>query len=235
MPRFLLRIASFIAVLVAVQLTGRSQGVVPRAVPVAPVYSPYQPGGSGQYGAASGERNQVVDPDKKLSAGDQVTLEIVEDKEGGLPRVVTAAGAIDVPPLGRVQVSGKTTAEATADIKRRLEADYYYHATVRLNIDRVSPQIVQAGTVTVSGDVRVPGPQQMIAGEPLTLSIAIQKAGNFTEWGNQKRVKLTRQVNGKAETKEYNVREIIEKGDVKADPVLLDGDRIFVPKSLIRF
>ena len=36
------------------------------------------------------ERMAVVDPDKKLSAGDQVTVEIVEDREGGLPRVVTA-------------------------------------------------------------------------------------------------------------------------------------------------
>lgn len=222
MPSFLIRTASVVAVLLTAQLTGRAQqGAVSRALPVQPAYAPQ-------------ERMQVVDPDKKLSAGDIVTLEIVEDKEGGLPRVVSAPGAIDVPPLGRVQVAGKTTTEASADIKRRLEADYYYHATVKLNIDRISPVQVKAGTVTLSGQVRAPGPQDMLAAEPLTLSIAIQKSGNFTEWADQKKVKLTRQVNGAAQTSEYNVEKIIEKGDSKADPVLQDGDRIYVPKTWFR-
>lgn len=223
MPSFLIRTASIVAVLLTAQLTGRAQqGAVPRAVPVQPVYAPQ-------------ERMQVVDPDKKLSAGDMLTVEIVEDKEGGLPRVVTAAGAIDVPPVGRIQVAGKTTTEAGADIKRRLEADYYYHATVKLNIDRVSPLQVRAGTVTLSGQVRLVGAQEMIAGEPLRLSSAILKAGNFTEWANPKKVKLTRQVNGSAQSTEYNVKEIIEKGDEKADPILQDGDRINVPKVWARF
>lgn len=178
---------------------------------------------------------QVVDPDKKLSTGDMVTVEIVEDREGGFPKVVTAAGEIDVPPVGRIQVAGKTTTQASADIKRRLEAEYYHRATVKLNIDRVSPIQVRAGTVTLSGQVRLVGPQEMIAGEPLRLSSAILKAGSFTEWANPKRVKLTRQVNGVAESKEFNVKEIIEKGDEKADPVLQDGDRIWVPKTIMRF
>ena len=228
MPSFLIRFTSLVAVIVAAQLTGRAQGVVPRAVPVGPGYS-------AQPGYAPQERMQVIDPDKKLSAGDMVTLEIVEDKEGGLLRVVTAPGAIEVQPLGRVQVVGKTTTEASADIKRRLEADYYYHATVKLNIDRISPVQVKAGTVTLSGQVRAPGPQDMLAAEPLTLSIAIQKSGNFTEWADQHKVTLTRQVKGKAQTDTYDVEKIIEKGDSTKDPVLQDGDRIFVPKTIFRW
>jgi len=201
--------------------------VAPRAVPVTP-----------GFGAPTGypqpERMQVIDPDKKLSAGDQLTLLIEEDKEGGLARVVTATGDVDVPPLGRVRVAGKTTTEASAEIKRRLEADYYYHATVRLNIDRVSPISVRAGTVTISGQVRAPGPQEMIAGEEVTLSVAIQKSGNFTEWADQKKVKLTRQVSGTAETSVYNVEKIIRDGDSSADPKLKDGDRVFVDKTWFR-
>jgi polysaccharide biosynthesis/export protein len=229
MPSFLIRTASILVVLLATQFTGRAQqGAVPRALPVAP-------GSQGQPGYAPQERMQVVDPDKKLTAGDMLTVEIVEDKEGGMVRTVTAAGAIGVPPVGFIQVAGKTTTEAAADIKRRLEADYYYHATVKLNIDRVSPVQVKAGTVILSGQVRLAGPQEMIAGEPLRLSSAILKAGGFTEWANPKKVKVTRQVNGAAHSDEYNVKEIIEKGDEKADPILKDGDRINVPKAWARF
>ena len=229
MPSFLIRIASVVAVLLTAQLTGRAQhGAVPRALPVAPGY-PAQPTYAPQ------ERMQVVDPDKKLSAGDMVTVEIVEDREGGLPRVVSAPGAIEVPPLGRVQVAGKTTTEASADIKRKLEAEYYYRATVKLNIDRVSPIQVRAGTVTISGQVRLAGPQEMIAGEKLRLSSAILKAGGFTEWAKPTKVQLTHQVNGSAQSTYYNVKEIIEKGDESKDPELKDGDRIFVPKAWARF
>ncbi|MCE9608996.1 MAG: polysaccharide biosynthesis/export family protein [Chthoniobacter sp.] len=229
MPSYFIRCASFTAILLAVQLTGRSQGVVaPRAVPVTPGFGT-------PTGYPPSERMQVIDPDKKLSAGDQVTLVIEEDKEGGLPRVVTATGDIEIPQLFRVRVSGKTTTEASADIKRRLEADYYYHATVRLNIDRVSPISVRAGTVTISGQVRAPGPQEMIAGEDLTLSVAIQKSGNFTEWAKPDKVKLTRQVNGVAQTSIYNVEKIIRDGDSSADPKLKDGDRVFVDKAWARW
>ena len=72
--------------------------MVPRAEPVAPLRQP----GLSSTAALTQERASVVDPDKKLAAGDQVTVEIVEDREGGLPRVVTATGDLDVPPLGRV-------------------------------------------------------------------------------------------------------------------------------------
>lgn len=226
MPSRLIRISCVAAVLVMAQVTGRSQGI-PRAVPVSP-------GFSGQTGGGSQERMQVVDPDKKLSAGDEVTIEIVEDKEGGIPVKVTAAGAIAVSPLGHVRVAGKTTTEAAAEIKRRLEADFYYHATVKLNIDRVSPVEVETGSVTISGEVRVPGPQRMLAREPLTLSVAIQKSGNFTEWANQGKVKLTRLVEGKPENKEYDVAKIIRDNNPNADPVLENGDRIFVPKTWFR-
>lgn len=232
MPSSLIRITCLAALLLAAPLTGRSQGLVPRAIPVAPGY-PSAPAGSSAY--LPQERMQVVDPDKKLSTGDMVTVEIVEDKEGGQPKVITAAGEIDVPPVGRIQVAGKTTTAASADIKRRLEAEYYYRATVKLNIDRVSPIQVRVGTVTLSGQLRMVGPQEMIAGEPLRLSSAILKAGGFTEWANPKKVKLTRQVGGKAQSTEYNVKEIIEKGDEQNDPVLQDGDRINVPKTSFRF
>jgi protein involved in polysaccharide export with SLBB domain len=237
MTRTLIRFAAILAVLLTAEMVGRGQSA-PRAqavspggaAPGSPAYgASAQPGGYGY-----GERMAVVDPDKKLSAGDQVTVEIVEDNEGGLPRVVTATGDLDVSPLGRVHVAGKTTMEASADIKKRLEADYYYHATVHLSIDAVSRTLVKSGSIYLSGEVRLVGPQEMIAGEPLTLSHAILKAGAFTEWADQKKVKVTRSVRGESQTSVYNVRHIIESGDINSDPVLQDGDRIFVPKIWFR-
>lgn len=242
MPSFL-RFAIFASALLAASVTGRAQGGAnwapkasafpqtsgyPQALPATGITPP----GAG----LMQERMQVVDPDKKLSAGDQVTVEILEDREGGLPRVVTATGELDVPPLGRVKVSGKTATEAASEIKVALEKDYYYHATVRLNIDRVSPVQVRSGMVYLSGEVRIGGPQEIISGETLTLTNAILKAGGIGEWGNQKKVQLSRQrKDGTLQTTICDFNKIIKSGDPKQDPVLQDGDRIFVPKIFVRF
>jgi protein involved in polysaccharide export with SLBB domain len=173
----------------------------------------------------------VVDPDKKLSAGDQVTVEIVEDRTGGFPKVVTATGELDVPPLGKVRVAGKTAMDAAAGIKQLLERDYYYTATVRLSIDQVARGVVQQGAVQLSGEVRLVGAQMLIAGETLTVTGAILRAGGPTEWGNQRKVKVTRpKKDGTVEQFTVDFKKIIETGDVSADPVLQDGDRLYIPR-----
>jgi protein involved in polysaccharide export with SLBB domain len=245
MPSFL-RFATLTALLLAVSTPGKAQGLVPQpqiAPQSRPAYSMpgsgYPAGGFPATGYPAGgmqqERMSIVDPDKKLSAGDQVTVEIVEDREGGLPRMVTAGGELDVPPLGRIKVAGHTVTEAAAEIKQLLERDYYYHATVRLSIDRVSPVSVRAGLIYLSGEVRLVGPQEMVAGEPVTLANAILKAGGLGPWGNGEKVKLMRQRNGVTQTTIVNYDKVIKTGDVKSDPVLEDGDRIFVPKKLYQF
>jgi len=243
MPSFL-RFASIAVIFLTVSATGRAQGVAPQrayspqgypqttypqAIPATGLAAPGT-------AAAAAERMTVVDPDKKLSAGDQVTIEIVEDRDGEMQRMVTATGELDVPPLGRVRVSGRTAVEAASEIKLALEKDYYYHATVKVAIDRISPLAVRSGMVYLSGEVRMGGPQEMISGETLTLTNAILKAGGIGEWGNHQKVKLTRQTkDGSVQTILADFDKITKSGDAKLDPVLQDGDRIFVPKIFFRW
>lgn len=225
MPSCLTRYFWLSAACCAVEVTAAAQGV-PRAVPV-----PGRPGMYPQQGYPAGERMEAVDPDKKLSPGDQVTYEIVEDKDGGIPRVVSATGELDVPPLGRVHVAGKTTREASSDLKRRLEVDYYYKATVNLSIDRVSPTIVKSGTIFLSGEVRTVGPLEMVAGVPLKVSEAILSAGGFGPWADDRKVQVTR----KSGAKEIvDVKEVIQKGRLDKDITLQDGDRVYVPQAFFK-
>jgi protein involved in polysaccharide export with SLBB domain len=92
------------------------------------------------------------------------------------------------------------------------------------------PGPAQSSMIFLSGEVRVVGPQKLVDGEALTVTRAILKAGGLGEWGNARKVRLIRKINGVIETTIVNYKAIVEKGDVKNDPVLQDGDRIFVPK-----
>ncbi len=225
MRGYLTHLTGFMAALLAAQ--GMLTAQAPRAEAVSPRGGSYPP-------AYPAERMEAVDPDKKLSPGDQVTLEIVEDRDGALPRVITATGDLDVPPLGRVHVVGKTTREATADIKHRLEVDYYYKATVNLSIDRVSPTMVRSGIVYLAGEVRVVGPVELIANESLKLSEAILKSGGFGAWADDRKVQVTRKTAGGVKTFVVDVKDVIHKGRVEKDLVLQDGDRVYVPQAFFK-
>lgn len=233
MPRRLLRFASLIFAAAAVMASGVAQQPVRRAEPVAP--APPANGtaaGNANYSAVdrAGMSATPVDANKRLSVGDVVSVEIVEDQEGPFQRNVTATGDIDVPPLGRVHVAGKSTADAQVEIKRKLEEDYYYTATVRMAIDRINPT-ASLRKVLVSGEIRAPGAIEWPNSEQLHLTEAISRAGNFTDWSDKEKVVLFRAKGGKTL---HNIKDILEKGKSDEDPVLQEGDRIFVDKRWFR-
>lgn len=221
-------IASLAAVLAVVPMSVQGQGTYPRGeAPRGPAASPpaYFPQ----------DRMEVVDPDKRLAAGDELTLEIEQDREGGFPKVVSATGEIEVSPVGRVKVAGKTTGEAQTDIKRLLEKDYYYTATVKLSIDRRSRTVVKAGQITISGEVRGGvGPMDLLEGERLTVSQAILKAGGFAPFADQRKVQITRTEAGSTRQFYVDVKEVLDKGAVGKDVSVQDGDRINVPRAWIK-
>lgn len=208
-----------------------AQSTAPRAEAVRPGQAPFP---ANSYFPPQ-DRSEAVDPDKKLGVGDELTYEIAEDREGGFPRVVTAAGDIDVPPVGRIRVVGRTTVEAAAEIKRLLERDYYHKATVKLSIDRVSRTVVKAGEFTLSGEVRGVGPIVLVAGERLTVSQAILKGGGFGPFANQRKVQVTRSQSGVKNQFYVDVKDILEKGNTDKDVAVQDGDRIFVPRNILNF
>lgn len=193
----------------------------PAATPVAPAV----PAGPSAI-ERSGMSAVPVDPNRRLAVGDVVSFEIMEDRDPAVLRKVSATGDLDIAPFGRIRVSGKTTEQAEAAIKAFLEKDYYWTATPRVALDTVNPVAVLR-KVLISGEVRSPGPLEIAAGERLTLSEAILRAGNFTQWAKKEKVKLTR--GGSQQM--FDVRRITAEGRVEDDPVLQDGDRIHVDKN----
>ncbi len=92
------------------------------------------------------------------------------------------------------------------------------------------------GHVIVSGGTLAPGPVDIFRGETLTLSNAILRAGGVSEWGDLRKVRISRQkADGESETLKVNLQLILKSGDLSQDPVLQDGDRVFVPIVGSRF
>ena len=216
----------------AMTTEGMAQQAVRRAEPVGPG-STYETQPVAPMSTVT-QRAILVDPNKRLGVGDQVAIEIIEDREGPTSRLITATGDLEVPPLDRVHVAGKTTTEAASEIKRLLEADYYYHATVKLSIDRVNVAAA-LGKIQISGEVLAPGVLEFNLADPMNLSEAILKAGNFKDFADPKKVRVTRAKGGSKQEYFVDVKAIQREGAADKDMKLEDGDRVYIPKAFIRW
>ena len=123
-------------------------------------------------------------------------------------------------------------AQATSEIKRLLEKDYYYTATVRLSLERASNPV--AGSISIDGEVNHRGPQPLYEGKPLRLSKAITAAGGLGRDANMRKVKVTRlSRDGTAQVFICDMKAVIEQSEVDKDMLLQDGDSVFVPRNFI--
>jgi len=200
--------------------------------------------------AVTGTAQQAAETNKVALAADTYRLQpqdklyyrIAEDPvKGNEPdvRSVTALNEILFPisrgsdQFIRISTLGRTLEEVRKELKQKLDADYYYNATVELTLINQSQK---TGKATFSGRV-VKGQVSLLPGEQKTLSEAIVSLG-YNEFANLKKVKLYRvdpnAPGQKAEPKIYDVEAAL-KGDRSKDVVLQDGDNVEVPEKGVIF
>lgn len=166
-----------------------------------------------------------------LSAHGQATLRVgdpVELKISGVPSeeqtqinnvyTVDASGTVNMPFINKVRAVGLTPAQLASAIESSYRAEKIYtNPTIT---------IVMAPTarfVNVGGAVRQPS--RVPFTEDMTLLTAINAAGGFNDFADQRKVRVMRGSNVEV----YDVRQ--SRRDPSRDIRLQPGDRIEVPQS----
>ena len=111
----------------------------------------------------------------------------------------------------------KSVSELEQEIRSAYVPAYYKYMTVTVR----HPDSTRF--YYVGGEVRAPG-RQVYAG-PITVLKAIQSCGDFTDFANKKKVKLTR-TNGRIEI----INCIKAQDDPRLDLDVYPGDRIHIPR-----
>lgn len=166
-----------------------------------------------------------------LSAHGQATLRVgdpVELKISGVPSdeqmqvnniyTVDTAGTVNMPFINKVKAEGLTPSQLAGAIESSYRASKIYtNPTIT---------IVMAPTarfVNVGGAVRTP--TRVPFTEDMTLLTAINAAGGFNDFADQRKVRVMRG----SDVKIYDVRQ--SRRDPSRDIRLQPGDRIEVPQS----
>ncbi len=153
-----------------------------------------------------------------IRAGDPLTIQFADIPEPRASQlVVREDGTISLQFGVVVQAAGRTKAQLEEEIHRQYVPRYY----VRLKVT------VETGErqIYVGGAVRIPN------GYPhsgdLTVLKAVKLAGDFNEFANRKKVRLTR-ANGTKITVDCRKAE----QDSSLDLPVFPGDKIEVPKKM---
>ncbi|MEO6035590.1 MAG: polysaccharide biosynthesis/export family protein [Verrucomicrobiota bacterium] len=123
-------------------------------------------------------------------------------------------GTITLVQIGSVRAAGKTSGELQTELQKAY-SKYYRDMNVTVQVpDR---------SYSVGGQVKAPDRKPYVG--PTTVIKAIQSAGDFTDFANRKKVRLTR-ANGKS----YIVNCIKALENPKLDLPVYPGDSIHVPQ-----
>jgi polysaccharide export outer membrane protein len=158
-----------------------------------------------------------------IRVGDFVELKISgvpveEQQQVNNSYTVDANGSINLPYINKVKAGGVTPAQLAAAIEGAYRAAKIYTNPTITVVMQPSTRLVNVG-----GAVRTPA--RVPFTEDMTLLDAINAAGGFNDFADQKRVRVMRG----SKVTVYDVRKF--RRDPSKDVNLQPGDRVEVPQS----
>ncbi|MEH2106628.1 SLBB domain-containing protein [Nostoc sp.] len=176
-----------------------------------------------------------IDTNYSLGGGDRIRVNVFEVPEYTGEYQIPPGGAINLPLIGSVSVSGLTSEQAADEIARRY-ARFLKRPLISVNL--LSPRPIN---VFVAGEVTRPGAYTLSlsggAGDnpgvqyPTVLA-ALTTAQGVTLAADVTQVQLRRKIGRSSEQAvTINLKELIQTGRLSQDITLRDGDTIVVPTA----
>lgn len=162
----------------------------------------------------------TIPPDYALNVGDVVSIAMTGSIEGSADFEIDRNGQIDLPRVGRVRLIGVRY----RDLRDRVAAaigQQYRGFEVSVGIKQL-----RGVRVYVTGFANNPGAYTV--NSLSTLVNAVLAAGGPSAGGSFRSVKLYR--NG-AEVVDFDLYDLIRKGDKSRDPLLQNEDVLFIPPA----
>lgn len=184
------------------------------------------PSSSAAYAIIPPADKAVMPSDYLIEPYDIVGLTVFGEPQLTLDKLpVDAAGYIQVPLVGAVQVSGLTAAKASDLIASRLSTRFLRNPNVTLNVTQQAGQVV-----TVEGQVTKAGTYPVDNGTTLLGAIAL--AQSPTRIAKLDEIVVFRTINGDRVAARFNLSRIRAGAD--PDPQILGGDVVVVGFSQVK-
>lgn len=162
----------------------------------------------------------------KMSVGDQVSVNVWENPELSVETPVRPDGKIAIPLIGDVMAAGKEPKELADDITEKLTT-YIKYPSVTVMLTSIEGQEFLSRirvTGSVAKDVSIEYQQGM------TVLDAVLEAGSVDLYADANGTKLHRKTPDGMVSYNIRLKDIMEKGDMTTNVILMPGDIITVPE-----
>ncbi|MBS1181719.1 MAG: polysaccharide biosynthesis/export protein [Proteobacteria bacterium] len=140
-----------------------------------------------------------------LDSGDKLRITVFEQTALSGTFSIDQAGYIAYPLVGNVPARGLTTQELAGALIRGLKKGYLNNPDVTVEVDTYRPFFIM-------GEVRNPGQYTYV--NTMTVETAVAIAGGFTSRANERRIEVSRRLNGKAYAGTLPPNALVRPGDV---------------------
>ncbi|MEO0646118.1 MAG: SLBB domain-containing protein [Cyanobacteria bacterium J06650_10] len=205
--------------------SGTSSSVVNLSSPVPPGSTPSNP-------------SFIADASYILGSGDKLFISFFNVPEYDGEKQIGVDGALNLPLVGKLSISGLTIAGASQAISNAYAP---YLKTPLVTVDLVAPRAMQIG---ISGEVNQPGAYDIqLVGETTDATVewptvveAIQLAGGITNRADVRAVEIRRLSGsgagvGQSQVIRLNLWELLTTGNIQNDITLRYGDAINIPTA----
>lgn len=163
--------------------------------------------------------------DYLLGAGDLITVTVFESANLNAEVRVSSRGFVSLPLLDNVEVAGLTAAEAEERIERLYAAKYLHdpHVTVYIK-EHVSKQITLVGALVKPGTYDYVSRRRLL--DVIAIANGLGAKAGATAYINRSDAKTKQPV-----TYMVDLDELIKRGNMEQNLVILGGDVVFVPEA----
>ena len=203
--------------------TPDSPSITPSSTPTSPS-SPNIPRLDVQTRASEGQY--------RLGPGDTISIDIFNVPEFSGEQQILTDGTVSLSLLGSVSLQGLTLREAS-DLLTTQYSEFLNNPIVNVILT-----VARAPRVAVLGEVSTPGPHIFSPQDPVATTSAptvvsmIQSAGGITTMADIRNVQLRRpSADGPDDLIDVNLWSLMQGDGLSSDPVVFDGDTIFIPTA----
>jgi protein involved in polysaccharide export with SLBB domain len=169
-------------------------------------------------------RPQVTAAEYRMAPPDVLRVRSRRVREiDGWIEMIRPDGKISLPLVGSVEATGKTCEELAGEL-RELAGAYYQDADITVTITDYNSK-----KVYVFGEVSNPGPYTYNGRNTLLRLMAHAQPTRLSDPG---KIQIMRPgADGEAERLTVNLNKMIQKGDLRMDAPLKEGDIVYVPAN----
>lgn len=179
-----------------------------------------------------------LDDAYRLSLGDMISIDVLEDTHGALQVRVSPTGEAFAPYLGQVTAAGLTAKELASQLKGRLaEEKFFPDAHVIVSLDKLAadapPEACDCTVefVVVFGGVAKTGKYDYPPFEDLTVSDLLSRAGGITSSNRNPKIYIYRRTPQGQKRILVNTQAALGKKHAEYDLILRIDDIVIVTKE----